>query len=111
MLISIIGSAPFALILPHLSLGWVYPVITVMGFILQAGFSVSVVYAQELMPGKVGTASGLITGLSFGMGALGAVVFGNIADAEGMRYVMLLASFLPFISIIAIFLPKDRREK
>ncbi|MFD0589876.1 MFS transporter [Paenibacillus sp. GCM10027627] len=110
MLISILGATPFALLLPHLPLFWVYPVISVMGFILQSGFSVSVVYAQELMPGKVGTASGLITGLAFGMGALGSVVFGSIADTEGMGFVMLLASFLPLIGTLAIFLPKDRRE-
>ncbi|MDQ6421201.1 MFS transporter [Paenibacillus sp. LHD-117] len=110
MLISILGAAPFALLLPHLPLFWVYPVMAVMGFILQSGFSVSVVYAQELMPGKVGMASGLITGLAFGMGALGSVVLGNVADAQGMEYVMLLASFLPVIGLLAILLPKDRRE-
>ncbi len=110
MLISILGAAPFALVLPHLPLFWVYPSIALLGFILQSGFSVSVVYAQELMPGKVGMASGLITGLAFGMGALGSVVLGNMADAEGMDSVMLLASFLPLIGILALWLPKDRKE-
>lgn len=110
MLISILGAAPFALILPHLPLGWTYPVIALLGFILQSGFSVSVVYAQELMPGKVGTASGLITGLAFGMGALGSVILGNVADVQGMEFVMLLASFLPLFGLLALWLPKDRRE-
>ncbi|MCR2806096.1 MFS transporter [Paenibacillus soyae] len=110
MLISILGAAPFALVLPHLPLFWAYPVIAVMGFILQSGFSVSVVYAQELLPGKVGMASGLITGLAFGMGALGSVVLGNMADARGMESVMLLVSFLPLIGLLALWLPKDRRE-
>lgn len=110
MLISILGAVPFALALPHLSLFWVYPVMAVMGFILQSGFSVSVVYAQELLPGKVGMASGLITGLAFGMGALGSVVIGNLADAHGMADVMLLASFLPLIGLLALLLPRDRRE-
>lgn len=110
MLISIIGAAPFALLLPHMPLGWVYPLIALMGFILQSGFSVSVVYAQELMPGKVGTASGLITGLAFGMGALGSVVLGNLADAHGLTYVMTACSVLPLIGILAVWLPKDRRE-
>lgn len=110
MLISILGAAPFAVLLPHLPLGWVYPAIAVMGLVLQSGFSVSVVYAQELMPGKVGTASGLITGLAFGMGALGSVVLGNMADAHGMENVMMLASFLPLFGILAFWLPKDRRE-
>jgi FSR family fosmidomycin resistance protein-like MFS transporter len=110
MLISILGAAPFALLLPHLTLFWVYPVMAIMGFILQSGFSVSVVYAQELMPGRVGMASGMITGLAFGMGALGSVVLGNVADAQGMAFVMTLASFLPVIGLLAIMLPKDRRE-
>ncbi len=109
MLISIIGATPFAILLPLLSYAWVFPNIAVMGFILQSGFSVSVVYAQELLPGKVGMASGLITGLAFGMGALGSVVLGNLADAHGMEYVMKLASVLPAIGILAVFLPKDRR--
>lgn len=110
MLISIVGAAPFALIIPYLPLGWVYPAIAVLGFILQSGFAVSVVYAQELMPGKVGTASGLITGLAFGMGALGSVVLGNIADSQGMAYVMIACSFLPLIGVLSFLLPKDQRE-
>lgn len=110
MLISILGAAPFALLLPHLPLFWVYPAMAVMGLILQSGFSVSVVYAQELLPGKVGMASGMITGLAFGMGALGSVVFGNIADKQGMEFVMSLASYLPVIGLLALMLPRDRRE-
>ncbi|MCU6712825.1 MFS transporter [Paenibacillus sp. J5C_2022] len=109
MLFSLLGSAPFALALPHLPLAWVYPAIALMGFILQSGFSVSVVYAQELLPGKVGTASGLITGLAFGMGALGAIVLGNMADTHGISPVMIGASVLPLAGILAIWLPKDRR--
>ncbi|MFD2116693.1 MFS transporter [Paenibacillus yanchengensis] len=110
MLISIVGAAPFALLLPHVSLGWMYAIIAVLGFVLQSGFAVSVVYAQELMPGKVGTASGLITGLAFGMGALGSVVLGNLADAHGMAYVMIGCSFLPLIGLLSFLLPKDQRE-
>ncbi|MCA0756095.1 MFS transporter [Paenibacillus sp. N4] len=109
MLISILGAAPFALLLPHLPIAWVYPLIVVLGFILQSGFSVSVVYAQELMPGKVGTASGLITGLAFGMGGLGAVVLGYLADAHTLSYIMGLCSALPLIGLLALLLPKDRR--
>lgn len=110
MLISILGAAPFAFVLPHLSLSFVYPLIVVLGFILQSGFSVSVVYAQELMPGKVGTASGLITGLAFGMGGLGAVVLGYLADARSLSFVMIACSVLPLIGLLAILLPKDRKE-
>lgn len=110
MLISILGAAPFALILPHLPLAWVYPVIVVLGFVLQSGFSVSVVYAQELMPSKVGTASGLITGLAFGMGGLGAVVLGYLADARSLSFVMVACSVLPLMGLLALMLPKDRKE-
>ncbi|WP_336785098.1 MFS transporter [Paenibacillus sp. MMO-177] len=110
MLFSIAGSAPFALLLPHVSLGWVYPVIFVLGFILQSGFSVSVVYAQELLPGKVGMASGLITGLAFGMGGLGSIVLGTAADHYGILDTMVACSFLPLIGLLSILLPKDRRE-
>lgn len=110
MLFSIAGSAPFALLLPHVSLGWVYPVTFVLGFILQSGFSVSVVYAQELLPGKVGMASGLITGLAFGMGGLGSIVLGTAADHYGIIDTMVASSFLPLVGLLSILLPKDRRE-
>lgn len=109
MIASIAGAAPFALLLPHLPAGWIYADIAVLGFILMSGFSVSVVYAQELLPGNVGMASGLIVGLAFGMGALGSVVLGNLADAWGMRAVMNLVSYLPLVGLLAILLPKDRR--
>lgn len=109
MLFSIAGAAPFALILPHLPLAWIYPIIFVLGFILQSGFSVSVVYAQELLPGKVGMASGLITGLAFGMGGLGAIAFGTAADHYGLADVMLVCSVLPLLGLLSILLPKDRR--
>jgi FSR family fosmidomycin resistance protein-like MFS transporter len=108
ILYSIAGAAPFALMLPHLPLGWVYPVMFVLGFILQSGFSVTVVYAQELMPGKVGMASGLVTGLAFGMGGLGAIALGHAADIYGLANVMVVASVLPVIGLLALLLPKEK---
>lgn len=108
ILYSIAGAAPFALMLPHLPLGWVYPVMFVLGFILQSGFSVTVVYAQELMPGKVGMASGLVTGLAFGMGGLGAIALGHAADIYGLANVMAVASVLPVIGLLALLLPKEK---
>lgn len=72
-----LGSAPLALLLPHVSLVWVVPLFLCIGFISSSSFSVIVVYAQELVPGKVGMVSGLIVGLAFGLGALGSVVLGN----------------------------------
>ncbi|MDQ0060436.1 MFS transporter [Paenibacillus harenae] len=109
MLISLLGAAPIALILPHLPLGWVYPVIAVLGLVLQSGFSVSVVYAQDLMPNKVGTASGLITGLAFGMGALGSVVLGHFAVVYSLEEVIVASSALLVLGLLALLLPKDRK--
>ncbi len=111
ILLSMAGSSPFALLLPHLPLAWVYPIIFVMGLILFSGFSVTVVYAQELVPGKVGMASGLITGLAFGMGALGAVVIGEASDIWGLTNVLNYSSVLPLFGFLTLLLPADRREK
>lgn len=110
IVLSIAGAVPFSLALPYLPLEWVYPVIFVLGFILLSGFSVAVVYAQHLMPTKVGMASGLTTGLAFGMGALGAVVLGKAADVFGMVDVMRSIAFLPLIGLLALLLPSDRRK-
>lgn len=108
--LSIAGTLPFALALPYLSLFWVYPFAFIIGLILNTGFSVAVVYAQHLMPTKVGMASGLTTGLAFGMGALGAVVLGAIADHVGMGDMMRMIAFLPLIGLLAIMLPSDRKK-
>jgi len=110
MLLSILGAAPFTLLLPHLPLVWMYPVAALIGLIIQASFSVSVVYAQELMPGRVGMASGLITGFAFGMGALGAVVLGKLGDIYGLQSVMYWTSVLPAAGALAFLLPRDRKE-
>jgi len=112
IIFSIVGSAPFALALPHLPLGAIFPVAALLGFIMMSGFSVSVVYAQELMPRNVGMASGLIVGLAFGMGALGAVVLGEWMSAIGENPIPVIdaVSFLPLIGLLAFLLPKDRRR-
>ena len=107
--ISMCGAIPFALALPHLPLVWIYPAIFVMGFILLSGFSVSVVYAQQIMPANVGMASGLTTGLAFGMGAIGAVAIGKAADLIGLTDVMVYAGFLPLLGLLAFLLPSDRK--
>lgn len=108
IVLSIAGAVPFSLALPYLPLIWVYPFTFVLGFILLSGFSVAVVYAQHLMPTKVGMASGLTTGLAFGMGALGAVVLGKLADVYGMGDVMKSIAFLPLVGLLALLLPSDR---
>lgn len=107
---SISGATPLALILPHLPLFWIYPVIALLGFIILSGFSVSVVYAQFLMPTQVGMASGLTTGLAFGMGAIGAVALGKAADLFGLSPVMLFCSALPIVGLFALLLPSDRTK-
>lgn len=110
MLFSTLGTAPFALSLPYLPLGWVLPVVFLAGFILSLSFSIFVVYAQELLPENVGMASGLIVGLAFGMGALRAVVLGKIADTYTLKSLMIMCSFLPLFGILTYWLPKDRRS-
>lgn len=108
---SILGAAPFALVLPYANAFWSYIFLFCMGFILLSSFSVSVVYAQELVPGKVGLVSGLTTGLAFGMGALGSVVLGNLADVIGISEMMKLGSFLPLLGLLTLFLPSDSKVK
>lgn len=102
---SILGVAPFTLILPYASLFWTGALTVIIGLILASAFSAILVYAQELIPGKVGTISGLFFGFAFGMGGIGAAVLGHLADLHGIEYVYQLCAFLPLIGIITIFLP------
>ncbi|MFC7783816.1 MULTISPECIES: MFS transporter [unclassified Rossellomorea] len=104
---SMLGAAPLTLALPYLSLSIVYPFIFCIGFILSSSFSVIVVYAQELLPQKIGMVSGLTVGLAFGMGAVGAVIFGGLADLYTIRFVMILCSFLPLLGMMTFLLPSD----
>jgi MFS transporter, FSR family, fosmidomycin resistance protein len=107
ILFSMIGSTPIALILPYVNEALAYPLLFVNGFIVLSSFSVTVVYAQELIPGKIGSVSGLMIGLAFGLGAIGAVALGGLADVFGIKPVMIGASFLPLLGIAAILLPRD----
>ncbi len=111
ILVSLLGSAPFSLLLPHVNLMWVYPILFCYGVILTSSFSVTVVYAQELIPGNVGMASGLIVGLAFGMGAIGAVILGKLADLYGLYFIMVFCSLLPMLGFVTFFLPTDRKLK
>jgi FSR family fosmidomycin resistance protein-like MFS transporter len=106
---SILGTAPFALLLPYASLFWSVVLCVCIGFILLSGFSVIIVYAQELLPGKVGTVSGLFFGLAFGLGGIGSVVLGMLADATSISFVIKLSAFLPLIGLLAAFLPTDKK--
>lgn len=104
---SLLAPAPFALALPHVG-----PVVSLMllaliGFLLMSSFSVTVVYAQELMPGKIGTMSGLIVGLAFGMGAIGSVAIGSLIDHIGLSPTMIIISLFPLLGFLTHLLPSD----
>ncbi|KAF6606745.1 MFS transporter, partial [Paenibacillus sp. EKM208P] len=79
-----------------------------IGFIMLSSFSVTVVYAQMLVPGKIGTVSGLITGLAFGLGGVGALVLGNWIDKVGITHIMFLCGFFPLLGILTFLLPTDK---
>jgi FSR family fosmidomycin resistance protein-like MFS transporter len=108
--ISIFGVAPFALLLPHANLFWTTTLTVVIGLVLSSAFSAILVYAQELMPGKVGMVSGLFFGFAFGMGGLGAAVLGMFADRTSIDFVYHAIAYLPLLGIVAIFLPAGRHR-
>jgi MFS transporter, FSR family, fosmidomycin resistance protein len=107
---SILGVAPFALALPHVGLEWTTTFTILIGLILSSAFSAILVYAQELIPGKVGAVSGLFFGFAFGMGGLGAAALGLLADATSIAHVYSVCAFLPLLGIVAILLPDVRRN-
>lgn len=106
---SILGVAPFTLLLPHVDLFWTSILSVVIGFILASAFSAIVVYAQELVPGNVGMIAGVFFGLMFGFGGIGAALLGYLADIHGIEYVYFLCSFLPLLGVLAIFLPRSKK--
>jgi FSR family fosmidomycin resistance protein-like MFS transporter len=111
---SILGVLPFTLVLPYVGLGWTVALSVPIGLILSSAFSAIVVYGQELIPGKVGTVSGLFFGLAFGMSGIGAAALGRLADATSIATVYHVCSFLPAIGLLAVFLPDldpPRRRK
>lgn len=109
--VSILGTAPFAMLLPHASLFWVGVLIVPIGMILASAFSAILVYAQELIPGKVGLVAGLFFGFAFGMGGIGSALLGKLADAKGIEYVFSICAFLPLIGLITGFLPNIEAKK
>ncbi|TBR39709.1 MULTISPECIES: MFS transporter [Dyella] len=111
--VSILGVAPFSMLLPHASLMWTGVLTVIIGLILSSAFSAILVYAQELIPGRVGMISGLFFGFAFGMGGIGAAVLGRIADAQGIDYVYQICAYLPLIGVATVFLPdvEGRRKR
>ncbi|WJN51057.1 MFS transporter [Pseudomonas asiatica] len=107
---SILGVAPFTLVLPYADLFWTTVLSVVIGFILASAFSAIVVYAQELVPGSVGMIAGIFFGLMFGFGGIGAALLGYVADLRGIEYVYELCSFLPLFGLLAVFLPSTGKR-
>lgn len=105
---SILGSAPFTLLLPYANLAWTAILAGLVALVLSSAFSAIVVYAQELVPGKLGMISGLFYGFAFGMAGIGSALLGTLADHTSIRYVFHVCAFLPLIGLIAGFLPRIR---
>lgn len=103
--VSILGVAPFTLLLPHVDLMWTGVLTFAIGLVLSSAFSAIVVFAQELMPGKVGAVSGLFFGFAFGIGGIGAAVLGGLADRHGIEFVYRICAYLPLLGMVAAFLP------
>jgi FSR family fosmidomycin resistance protein-like MFS transporter len=106
--VSILGVAPFSL-MPHTDLAWSGPLIFVIGFVMASAFPAIIVFAQELLPGKVGMVSGLFYGFAFGMGGIGAAVLGKLADLHGIEYVYQICAYLPLLGLLTVFLPDTRK--
>jgi FSR family fosmidomycin resistance protein-like MFS transporter len=107
---SVLAPLPFTLMLPYASLFWTGPLTVVIGLIIAWAFPTIVVFAQELIPGKVGTISGLFFGFSFGMGGIGAATLGWLADRIGIEMVYQICAFLPAIGLLCVFLPDPERH-
>jgi FSR family fosmidomycin resistance protein-like MFS transporter len=107
---SVLGCLPFTLALPYADLFWTGVLVVVIGLILASTFSVIIVYAQELLPGKTGLVAGIFLGLAFGLSGVGAAVLGKLADVTSIGFVFSVCSVLPAIGILVMFLPDIRNE-
>jgi FSR family fosmidomycin resistance protein-like MFS transporter len=108
---SILGAFPFALMLPYAGLVWTGILSVLIGLILASAFSAIIVYAQELLPGRIGLVAGMMFGFSFGLGGLGAAALGRIADVTGIETVYRVCSFLPLIGLLTALLPNIEHRK
>lgn len=109
--ISILGVSPFTILLPHAGLFWTAILSVIIGLILASAFSAILVYAQELVPGKVGAISGLFFGFAFGMGGIGAALLGQLADATSIETVYKVCAYLPLIGLLTLFLPSMKKRE
>lgn len=108
---SMLATVPFSILIPYLPAYMAFIFLLLTGFILMTSFSVTVVYAQELVPGKIGTMSGLTVGLAFGMGAIGSFGLGYIADAIGLKTMVMGIGALPLLGLISFLLPSDQNVR
>ena len=108
---SILGSSPFALLLPYCNLAWTIVLAVLVGMVMSSAMSAILVYGTELLPGSVGMISGAFFGLSFGLGGIGSALFGWLADLTNIQYVFQLTAFLPLLGIVAYFLPNIKEEE
>ena len=109
--ISILGVLPFTMALPYADLFWTGVLIIIIGLITASAFPAVLVYAHEIMPGRVGLVSGMFFGFAFGLGGLGAAIMGGLADVYGIAVVYKICSFLPILGVVAWFLPDMSKEK
>ena len=108
--VSILGSSPFALLLPYCNLTWTIILVILVGMIMSSAMSAILVYGTELLPGNVGMISGAFFGLSFGLGGIGSAIFGRLADLSSIQYVFQLTAFLPLLGIVTYFLPNIKEK-
>ena len=99
------------MLLPYANLFWTGILIFIIGVILSSAFPAILVYAQELLPGKIGMVSGLFYGFAFGMGGVGSALLGELADRTSIEYIYKLCSFLPLIGLLTVFLPDLKQQK
>lgn len=109
--VSILGAAPFALVMPHLGLVGTAIFSFIIGFVLASAFSAIIVYAQELLPSKLGLISGLFFGLAFGIAGVAAAVLGWVADSQGIQFVYSICAYMPLLGFVTIFLPDLQSKK
>src|SRR5699024_12380301 len=102
---SIFGTTPFTLLLPYASFYWTVILCVPISVIIASALPAVIVYAQELVPSRLGMISGLFYGLAFGMGGIGAAVLGHVADLRGVDFVYRLCAFLPLLGVFALYLP------
>ena len=111
ILFSILGAAPFTLVMPYLNLFWTLVTSVITGLVIASAFSAIVVYATDLKPDKVGMIAGIFFGLMFGLGGIGSAFFGWLADLTSINFIFQISTWLPLFGIVALFLPDIRPQK